>query len=322
MQLLYLRHMRIIHTCIALAFALACAKAHGQIAVFTKDPQQGQSKELDPEVLAAFKATTTVFFLREGDDVEAWRKALAGVWTFNTLELRSYSEMDRYDEAMKEPGGYSFMTIMAWMNQMEVSMWMPWPKKSWVGDQKLPIIRCGLLKLDTDSTWFTEQRNGDLITKIYQGAPESIWRPHVFANLLRVMNDGLVNSRKIEQYEKRFDVEVNKGIRGKPLFVVNTALGSGKYYDDGKPKKKVNFMKGYTGSYEVISMDELERKLASGEDFNYLYIIRTWLFDHLLIQHSTDGALLYTDIDQVERRDEMYGRMVDGKKPLPNLIRR
>ncbi|QQR86242.1 MAG: hypothetical protein IPJ76_16860 [Flavobacteriales bacterium] len=316
---------------LGVALLMLSLTASAQFDIGTDTPK----KEWE-DVLTQFKGTTTIFFLRSGDARNAaeWETALKKAWTLTPLEVHPLNDFGKYTENMKALSGYSFITItpvQLWVNgfvtqEPRMEIWLPWAKSIYRDNVEQFKRTLGYSLLDISirtANWDKAghfgkmETEGEILPYLYSDAEIRNWTPQLVASSLKLMSIMLSNGERKLFFNNIWEEADYRAARTDSLFVRADMMET---WDIEKEAwwfivtKDKNLALTCPKDVRVLSAEELERKLASNERFQFVTAIRSGRSQIIMVQNSWDSEVIYLDKDYHLQSEKMWKRLCTREK--------
>ena len=272
-------------------------------------------RNIDDKYFDFLETTKTYFIVPSSLDFDTTKKIINDVWTYNDIE---YISEEDYDElALMEKGntiirihdtGYNMVRQGDGRPDRTVNSWFAY-KFELISYYNVELNKKGkknpdILKLAdvifTESMHNRFERHPDYSEKRAKGILDE---PDFYnfnfgyiKNYFQILNKGLTERRTLDLEEKVVDTNKLKELKNQTLFVpkwilkrvaIFTSTLKGVYEPD-------ELFKDYPFKYELLSYDELNSKILSGEEFYYL--MKTQFNEHQIVSiiNSKTGEIIYS----------------------------
>ena len=284
---------------------LTVCLAHAQIGVGPIEQVKMKSGKFTKEDLSRLKTSKTVFVYRESDDLEALQKAIKEVWTVTEISFVPFSEMKKID--LKNTSVFSIAglntnvtNLSSGMNydntHIYLSLWMQGKNKK--GKKvKNSYCRIELHPSFTDYSMVTGSRRKDGLNYIYKEGTLKNWTVGFLKNYLKNVNDLLLEGEERWLYESDNKNKEIKGLKGKTLYVVDYGMVKFNKFsgDESKRQKEEKLFKSYPHKYQMISGEELSKKILESEKaFYYLVYVKSSTDKYIYVFNSKTAAVVYS----------------------------
>ncbi|MFZ1687135.1 MAG: hypothetical protein WAU70_06925, partial [Flavobacteriales bacterium] len=250
------------------------------------------------------------------------------------LEVHPVSDIGKYEESMKVPGGYSFMMISpvqfivdGFITQMpRLDVWLPWKTSIYRDNVErfqrtlghvLLDVSTRTMNWDKTKSFGKKETEGEILPYLYSEAEIRNWTPQLIAHGLKLLSDNLVSGKRMLMFNNIWEEADYRAARTDSLFVRGDMMET---WDIDKVKwwhvvqKDKDLMFTCPHDLRVLTADELEAKLASGDRFQYVTAIRSGSSQIITVQNSTDGSVIYMDKDYHLQSEKMFKRLCVREK--------
>ena len=305
-----LKALLVFTSILSLLIATPCA---AQIQVGSATTTKGPGK-IKASELAKFKKTTTYFILqkKDYDNVEAFKNAIAKVWTVTPFKIITANEMNKLDYEKSSIfffGGFNKVREGKSTTQIHthLSYDLFMLKANKRGKLSQKIFGKFMLHLDSKAYFYVskfayasnKKFSNKVITYLYEEASMSNWSPTMIAGYLKQINDGLQKEELRSVFKEHSDKEALSALKNNTLYIPNYVTikfnkftGAEKDKDDDDEELKAV----YPYDVQYITMEALEEKVAaSNQPIYYLSYVKSSTDKYISVFNSKTGAMLCTD---------------------------
>lgn len=286
--------------------------ATAQIQIGNNESGKGPGK-ISKEAFGQLKHTTTYFVLREQDykDEEAYRSAIAKVWTvtpFRIVKPEEISTADKSKTSFFFFGG--FMAVRRGQNtttyhtHLSYDLFMLGTDKKGRTDKQL--FAKFMLHPDYD-TYMETMRYGfsrnDVFSKkiipyVYSQSKLSNWSPLTVGSYLKVINDNLLREETRSVFEETIDKEGLQALKNDTLYIpdyVNVRVNMFTMNETDAEPDEDELKSAYKYPVRYVSIQELNQLAANNPNgIKYLSYIKSSTDKHVSVFDTKSGAMLYT----------------------------
>lgn len=261
--------------------------------------------KLEAGNLDLLRASTLVFFLREGEerDAEAYRKALAATWKVCRTEVRPFRDFLH----LQDKPGYSFLLITPRYDRfsnssqgsyardvgyLALQLWMNKPNKK--GEQeKVYFCRIELARdLATDLlVKQIESEESPFYEPFYSLATVYNLNPGFLQTYLGFINAYVEQGKMHDIFEEHADPQALKALMTDTL-VLPDYLFFG--LDKSRYPNAAALVGDYPYPYRVAGTEQLGRRIMNGEGLYYLVVTECYNRVTFSIYHSSSRQLVYS----------------------------
>jgi hypothetical protein len=280
--------------------------ALAQVSV-TTNMREMSAPELDPQVIRQLRQTTTLFFLRSGEEdmVARVQDRLNSFWTISKIEVHPYSDLkSTVERHVGEPLSYLMLTATAVMRDgtiwdvaphLDLRMNMVLDAKDGSDAVSVARIALQLTRASGSEAMKLPNYHEELVPFLYTKAEIHNWSLGLVLNYARAINRQLEKGEPIVIHNDIVDAARTAPLRTATLFVRDDAglkWSRSKNAAEMRDPKEV-FAK-YPYQYAFIAKEELDRKLwDEKDDFYFLVYYTSGGNISIDVRHSIDGELIY-----------------------------
>lgn len=269
--------------------------------------------KLEAGNLDLLRASTMVFFLREGEegDAEAYRRALSNVWKVCKTEVRPFRDFAR----LQDKPGYSFLVITPRYDRFSNSS----QGGSYARDVGYLALQLWLNKTnkkgEPEKVYFCRIEMArdlatDLLVKQIESEESPFYEPFYSLATVYNLNPGFLQTylgfinmyvergKMHDIFEEHAEPEGMKALMTDTLFLPDYLLFG---LDKSRYPNAAALMADYPFPYRVIGTEQLGRRIMKGEALHYLVVTECYNRVTFSIYHSGSKQMVYSRTNVAQR---------------------
>lgn len=288
--------------------------------MFTIGSAQAQFEIANTKELAKLKGGTTYITMRDpaAPASQPYIEVFKQYWTFSKPEFIKYSEVDKYlgkGGSFFSIGGYASTAFFGKPNDpmgggsytnthIYLELWTPdadFVEKAAKSKKKQELkdkdkTQYARIELYTDFETLAMPDN--IFRKQYDGDGHiRNWGPGILKNQLQYLMSQLDKAEKRSLYASDSDGQKLKALQKQVLYVPDFALIKFNKFngDESKRLDEKEIFEDYKYKYELITTQQLNDKILSGEQFYYMIYIKSSTDKYINVIDSQTGDVIYAD---------------------------
>lgn len=281
--------------------------SYAQIGVGPIEMVKFKSGQFSEESLNKLKTSKTVFVYRPSDDKEKLEKAIREVWKITDISLVPFSEMKNQDLTNISVFSIAGVNNKYWNTSINLNydnthiylnLWMQGKNK------KGKSIKESFCRIELHPTfvdyWKVTGSSKNALSYLYNEGQLKNWNVGFLKSYLKTVNDLIEKGEERWLYLTQNRNPKMKGLADKTLYIPDYAMVKFNKFtgDESKKLAEAKIFKSYPHKYEIISAEQLSKKiLNSDESFYYLVYVKSSTDKYISVFDSLTGEMIYSAYD-------------------------